>query len=321
MRKEAKETKNISIARVQGYHEGGYSCRNREQYAYMGYAENKYFTSDRFIRLDENYNRADGRPMKGFGLEIETECNGITNETVLAEVMEKIIFSHFPDHLFKMQHDGSLGGRTSAECITQPMTKEFIRNNYKNFKAMYDTYFPAFNISCSESGNCGMHVNISTGVFGTTEKSQADAIRKLYYIVNRHFDFCCALFNRSSQQTTYCSRMDYSNACTMELAGFYSDHHCSFNLGHYTSGRIEIRLVGGQKDFPCFRNTMECIFHLVERVKAISWNDIDDITKIFEKCNYYVFDRIRSYCYHAGTVTVEQVNKIRETCTMERNYI
>lgn len=186
MRKESKQAKQATISAVQGYHAG--SSWGSEEYAFQGFQSNKYFTSDRYVPLSASYDRVDGKPLKGYGLEIETECNGVTNTAVLAEVLTKVVFSHFPADLFKLQRDGSLHGDSSAECITQIMTKEFIRNHYGAFKLMFDTYFPAFGISASASGNCGMHVNISRGAFGKSEEVQATAVRKLYYIINHHYD-------------------------------------------------------------------------------------------------------------------------------------
>ena len=290
-----------------------------ESYAYAGFASNKYFTSDRFEPLTASFSRQSGKPLKGYGLEIETECSTINNPVVLAEVLNNVVFQHFPADLFKLQRDGSLHGSSSAECITQVMTKEFVRNNYSNFKLMYDTYFPALGISCA-SGNCGMHVNISNACFGSAQKTQDDAIRKLYYIVNRHFNFCCELFRRDRRNTTYCGRMDASAAKTMDLTRFGSNHYVCFNLGHYSAGRIELRIVGGQKNYPAFRNTMECVFWLVDAVKKLSWADCDDLVKIFTGCNQYVFDRIKSHCRQAGTISDEQVEAIRGT-VVRADYI
>lgn len=311
MRKNAKTAKTATVSAVQSYHGGNYGS---ETYAFQGFQSNKYFTSDRYIPLTPDYDRVDGKPLKGYGLEIETECNSITRTAVLAEVLNKVVFSHFPADLFKLQQDGSLEGHSSAECITQIMTKEFIRNNYANFKLMFDTYFPAFQISAADSGNCGVHVNISRGAFGKSEEIQAQAVRKLYYIVNRHYDLCCALFYRDSRHTGYCSRMesslDYVKAMPMQQS---CSHAVSFNLGHWDAGRIEIRLVGGQKNYPCFRNTMESVFFLVDRVKELSWSDCDDLVKIFSGCNRYVYDRLKSYCRERGTITDAQLDAIRST--------
>lgn len=317
MRKEAKQEKNVQLTNVQGYHAGGYNGN----YAYQGYKANKYFTSDRYINLDENFNRPDGKPLRGYGLEIETECYGIDNETVLAEVYDKVIFSHFPEGLFKMQHDGSLRGNTSAECITQVMTREFIRNNYKNFKLMYNTYFKAFDISCDRTGNCGMHVNISNALFGRTQAAQELAIKKLLYIVNKHYNLFCVLTNRNLSRTMYCAQMtEYATkqgAQGADLNHMSGSHGNCINASHYPEGRIELRIVGGQKDFGCFRNTIESVFHVVEAVKNLSWNDCDDVTKIFAGCNQYVLDRLATKCFESRVITREQLNAIVPTTIEE----
>lgn len=317
MKKAAKQNKQIEITHVSGYHAGGYNGN----YAYQGFKSNKYFTSDRFIKLDENFVRPGGKPLKGFGLEIETECWGLTNQVVYAEVLNKIVFEAFPADLFKLQNDGSLGGDTSAEIITQVMTKEFIRNNYAAFKAMYNTFFPAFKVYCAKTGHCGMHVNMSNALFGRNEATQELAIKKLLYIVNKHFNLFCALTNRDVNRTGYCSRMmQYTNkeACkTVNLSAMSCSHGVCFNGGHYREGRIELRIVGGQKDFGCFRNTMESIFHVIEAVKKLSWDDCDDVTKIFAGCNQYVYDRLKTKCYLAATISTADLITIEETVQRE----
>lgn len=315
MRKSSKTTTSATLNHVDRYHSngrGGYA--HGEEYAFMGFKSNKYFTSDRFIPLTDDYKRLDGKPMRGYGLEIETECFGVKNQTAYAELLHRVIFQHFPDDLFKLQNDGSLEGETSAECITQVMTKEFIRNNYGAFKMMFNDYFPAFQISAAQTGNCGMHVNISLGCFGQSESVQADAVRKLYYIVNHFYAFMCSAVCRNPNRTNYASRMtaNKERCKTMDLTRFSTDHGVCFNLGHYNAGRIELRLVGGQKDFAAFRNTMETIFFLVERVKSISWTDCDSLTKIFTGCNSYVFDRLTK-CRNEGVISSAEVETVRAT--------
>ena len=99
----------------------------------------------------------------------------------------------------------------------------------------------------------------------------------------------------------------------MSLENMDGSHSNGFNGSHYRNGNIELRIPGGQKNYPCFRNTMESIFHLIEASKNISRKDCDDITKIFAGCNQHVFDRLRSYCYERGTISANQLETIRET--------
>ena len=293
MRREARELNAVQVERIQDYHDRMWST---EAYAWSGFKSNKYFASDRPERLTSNMERTGthaGQPLRGVGLEVETESWGVLNEYALAELMSKVIFPLFPDDLFKMQHDGSLGGGDciGVECITQVMTKAFIRNLYRYFKTMFDVYFPAFKISSAQSGNCGMHVNLSNALFGDTVDEQAEAIRKLHYIVNRNFTMACRLVGRNPERTSYCGQMSYSNARHMSIGG--GDHYVCLNYSHFTSGRIELRLVGGQKNFAAFRNTMESVFFLVERVRKLRWEDIDDMRKVFRGCNQYVYSRLQ----------------------------
>ena len=313
MRKDAKtQQTSVTITRVAGYHS---RTNTTENYAVQGFEEVRYYTSDRFERLLREgafYKRPNGKVMLGFGLEIETECWGISNETVLAETLNKIILAEFPTGLFKLQSDGSLRGDSSAEIITQVMTREFIRNHYADFKKMYDYYFKSYSISAARTGNCGMHCNISLGNFGKTAETQAEAVRKLFYLINKHYDFFCALLRRDPSRTRYCSRMDYRNARTLDFRRYGSDHGVCLNLGHFYEGRVEIRLVGGQKDFASFRNTMESIFFIVSRVCKISWADCDDLGKVFKDCNSYVFDRL-TLCRREERISAEAIEAIRPT--------
>ena len=317
MRKDARARIETNISHVQGYHAG--ASFDEQEYAFEGFTGNWYFNSDRCIALTPNYLRNDGQPLQGYGLEIETECRGIGNTTVLAEVFTKIILPRFKfgTKMFKLQRDGSLRGDSSVEVITQIMTKSRIRNDYAAYKAMFDDYFKAFNISAnSATTNCGMHVNISNALFGKDSVEIAEGVRKLYYIINKHYRLFCIMFKRPFDKTNWCAQMtaehlerngwddwtrhadlaaeyEYNNARNIDLTGNVpNSHHNCVNLSHFGAGRVEIRLVGGQKDYYSFRNTMETVFHLVARCRTISWADCDDIVKIFKGCNQYVVKRL-----------------------------
>lgn len=303
MRREARYERQLNIAHVAGYHHGN-----------SQYSKHFVFASDRPNEADSSYHLIkDGSLPAMIGIELETECWGITNSTIYANPLRDVVFKVFPADLWKIESDCTLnGGDVGAECITQPMTKAFIRNHYRDFKAMYE-YFREFGIDPARTGDCGQHAHISLTCFGRTKETQDEAIRKLFYIVNKHYDLICALLYRRADRQRWCGRMNYAEAWTMDLNYMDGDHANGCNYSHYRNGNIELRIPGGQKDYPCFRNTMESIFHLIEVSKSISRKDCDDIVKIFSGCNQHVFDRLRSYCYERGTITVEQLNTIHET--------
>ena len=302
MRKEARKTINPEIAHVQGYHgDRGQQRAFGLDYSVRGFRGNWYFNSDRKEKVHQEGHfmvRDNGQAMQGFGLEIETECRGVYNQAVLAEVLDKIVFPvfKFGADMFKMQNDISLGGDTNAEIITQVMTKQRIRNDYASYKAMFDKYFPAFGITAdSYETTCGMHVNVSNAVFGKTEEQQIEAIRKLYHFINRNYELSLRLLYRDPSKRQWCGRM-YDDARTLDLQNASGSHGNCLNLSHFPEGRIEIRLVGGQKNYYCFRNTMETIFFLCDRMRTIGWDEIDNLAKVFKGCNQYVYKRLFTEC-------------------------
>ena len=313
MRKESKNRTNTlrADATIQNYHNG----IGGESYAFNGFGKNLYFVSDRAMELLANaYGlvRADGKALKGFG--IEWECVSVINSyTVLAEIMDKIIFPLFPKYLWKMQHDGSLGGNSNCECITQVMTKEFIRNHYADFKSMYEYLKP---LNTLPNDDCGMHCNISVALFGKDTETQNKNIMKLHNFINldsKHYNFACDLLKRNRNRTSFCGKMraDYLDPC--------GSHYYSMNYKHLSVGRLEIRLVGPQKSFGSFRNTMEVIFHLIEKSKELNENDfVNNPIKLWKGCNRYVLDRlndIRDY------FTIEQWQTIKENADTTTQYI
>jgi len=313
MRRDARQNITVNVENIQGYHEGGYG----ESYAYSGFGENLYFNSDRAERTHVENGvlvRESGKPLQAWCPEVEIECNSISRSRVLMEVLKKVVFPNFKfgDKMFKVQHDGSLGGESSGEIIPQPMTMGRIRNDYAAYKAMWE-YFDALGIETDNyNTDCGMHINISNACFGKTEAEILDNVRKLYYFINEHYTFCRKLFYRSEYKTEWCRRMtaetwrnripwgchatpeefDYHNAKSLDISKLPNDHGLCLNYSHFKAGRIEIRLPGGQRDYYCFRNTMESAFFLVEKLRKTRWEELDDLVKFFRGCNQYVCKRL-----------------------------
>ncbi len=285
----------------------------------------KGFNSDRVINLAPDYTVSEnntastlkiakvGSRFKGWGLEWENVSSiarsvGSTIYVNLLELMmEK---AGFPDDFWRMESDCTV----NAECITQTFTKAWMRNNYKSWKALYELC-DSFKVTTDDQ-RCGMHVNIDVSNFGSDSASQQEAIRKLCYLINKNYRFFCVAFHRNFLATDYCGQMstDKNYWKTFDFANAMNDHSKSMNLSHVLrQNRVEIRLVAGQAGYYGFRNTMETVFHLVDRVSKISWNDLDDLEKVFSGCNTYVFKRISTDCLRAGVISDETISAILPT--------
>lgn len=322
-RKESRNYIAPTIDTLSGYHRGDFESL-------------KFYNSDRIVNLDSNYKVSSdntrstltitkvGAPVKAFGIEWET-CSPISgartsdgqyiSSTVLVNILKLAMSkADFPDDFWKIESDCTV----SAECITQTFSKAWLRNNYKSFKALYEIA-ESLQFTTNDE-RCGMHVNIDLSNFGKDSAEQEKNVRKLGYLINKHYNFFkVALYRQGT--THWCPRMNYTVDYwkNTSLGGFPIGHDsCCINMGHIREGRVEIRLVGGQKNYACFRNTMEVVFHIIDAVKKLSWNDLDDLTKVFNKCNYHVADRIKSYCLRQGVISQADADAIVANSTDER---
>ncbi len=294
MRDNARVKKSTTIKEVHGYHHSSFESL-------------KFFNSDRVINITSDYKVSEnntastlriakvGSDIQSYGNEIELTCSTINDSTVLANILDLVYTRCFPSDFIRMEHDGSLYSSTSlssAECVTQTYSKAWMRNNYAGFQAMFE-YFSQFGITPGDTC-CGMHVNIGLANFGKTKEAQDVAIRKFWYLVANNYSLMKVLVRRE-EETTYCGNVDIRNkedVKAMDLNSMSSSHYYCMNYSHYREGRIEFRLVGGQKNFKAFRNTMEVVFWLVDVSKRLSWSDLDDLVKVFSGCNQYVLDRL-----------------------------
>ena len=316
-RKDARTYTRPEVERMSSYHGGDFETLT-------------FYNSDRKIKLNRNYTVSNENPdgikkffkagshVKAYGLEVETVGEPITlGRTVYTNLLD-LIFNKagFDGDFFKIETDATVDG----ECITQTFSRAWMRNNYKCFKAMYEL-FEVFKITTDDE-RCGLHVNVDLSNFGNDFETQTENARKLGYVIQKHYNLMKIAFNRTGS-TRWCGRMsttrDYWENTPLDY--FPSGHENSYNMSHIRENRIEIRLVGGQKNYPCFRNTMETVFFLIDRVCKLSWKDLDDVQKLFKGCNAHVFTRLSENCFNAGVISATDINAIRETAKLDERWL
>ena len=298
MRKESKHTIETNIQTVAYYHGSHFN-------------QLSFYNSDRKFKVNVDRGqlvvspdntasalkiKKEGTVCGGYGLEIENSCEVLMDNancrlegyTVYKNLLDMIFANcKFDSDFFRIEQDSTTGVRNvclGAEAVTQCASSSAIRNMYPCFKALFDDYFKRFMIT-TDNGRCGMHVNISSCLFGNPEN-----IRKFGYFVNHHFDLCKVLFNRKN--TEWCGNMgDNLNTWkTRTFSSFPTHSGACVNFEHLDNdgiGRVEVRLVGGHGKFATFRNTMETIFFMVDRVKSASWDVLESPALFFKGCNLF----------------------------------
>lgn len=299
MRKEKRIEKTPNITEMNGYH-GTRIEGERQANSFIGGA--KYFASDRAKAL------RDVETAKGYGIEWEMTSRLSSNGTILATILNSEFSRHLPENFFKFEYDGTV----DIECVSQIGTKAFFRNHYRDFKVIYK-YLQTIQTGPNfGDSSCGMHVNISIANFGKDTATQRANIMKIHNWINgneSNYRFACAMLHRDTSRTRYCGRMQANvlNDC--------GSHGYSMNYAHMSEGRasrVEIRLVGAQKTYGAFRNTMEVVFWLVKQSKELSADAWNDPVKLWSGCNQYVFDRLKDHFADAEKLEVIRQNVKRE---------
>ena len=300
MRKDARNERTPNLTNMASYHARQGSESNHAN-SFQGGA--KYFASDRAKDL------RDVETAKGYGIEWEMTSRLTQKGDILATILNAEFSNHLPNNFFKFEHDCTV----NIECVSQIGTKAFWRNHYASFKAIYK-YLNVIETGPNFGSNtCGMHVNVSIANFGKDERTQKANIMKLHNWMNAsesNYRFACAMLRRDINRTDYAGRMTPNRlGC-----GGYTHSYC-MNYEHMNEGRasrVEIRLVGAQKTYGAFRNTMETIFWLVNQTKNLSAKDWENPVKLWSGCNQYVFDRLKDHFTDAETLEEIRRNIKRE---------
>ena len=300
MRKDAKTAKaNANITSCEMYHgtliEGELQANSFEGGA-------KYYASDRAKPLHSI------EFAKGYAIEWEMTSLLTRDSNILATILDAEFSRHFPENFYKYERDCTV----DIECVSQVGTKAFWRNKYADVKEIYKYLKTIQTYPNANAQSCGMHVNISVANFGKDEATQRTNIMKLHNWINKddaHYRFACAMVHRDINHNDWAQRVRPDE---LSPSG---DHARCMNYSHMNEGRaarVEIRLVGAQKTYGAWRNTMETVFWLVKQSKELSAKDWENPVKLWSGCNQYVFDRLQDNFRDIEKLEIIHANVKRE---------
>ena len=155
-----------------------------------------YDIDDDYPYCDECYDKLDEKPIKPYnykpepifygsgdlfyGVELEIDKGGEYNAS--AECLMDIV-NKDSVHMY-CKHDGSIN--CGFEMVSHPMTLDYHLNNM--------SWLDVFNIAVSlgyrshNTNTCGLHIHVSRSAFGDTHEKQEDAISRIVYFVEAHWN-------------------------------------------------------------------------------------------------------------------------------------
>lgn len=137
----------------------------------------------------------------GLGFELEVDCSS-SNQYKNGETASNLCsVAGLRSDEMRYAHDGSL--EHGFECISQPHTIKAFWDNQEHWRKML-AYLAEQGYRSHDGGNCGLHVHVSRGMFGSNEVDQERAISKVYTFFDENWDELVKISRRKSFR--WCSK-------------------------------------------------------------------------------------------------------------------
>ena len=206
-----------------------------------------------------------------FGIELEIDHGGkdYDKADLLLEVGNR-----YAERIY-IKSDGSLDD--GMEIVTHPMTL----NYHKSEMPWQDICKKAISMGYKshKTSTCGLHIHVNRDTFGRTYEEQENAISRVLYFVEHHWNELLRFSRRTEAQISqWAARYGYKNKPKEIL-----DHAKAYGGNRYTcvnitnSNTIEFRMFRGTLKHTTILATLELVDKICEY--AIRNSD-DDLTKI-----------------------------------------
>jgi len=133
-----------------------------------------------------------GNGNRYFGVELEIDDGGEsnTNASLILDV------ANSGEERVYIKHDGSLN--EGFEIVTHPMTLDYHLKEMPWEQVLVKA--KELGYRSHQPGTCGLHVHINRTAFGETESEQDEAIARLLYFFEKHFEELLKFSRRTSSQ-------------------------------------------------------------------------------------------------------------------------
>ena len=133
-----------------------------------------------------------GSGSRYFGVELEVDDAGESN-TNAAKILD---VANSGEERVYIKHDGSLN--EGFEIVTHPMTLDYHLKEMPWSEILSKAKEMGY--LSHQAGTCGLHVHINRTAFGETEAEQDEAIARLLYFFEKHFEELLKFSRRTSCQ-------------------------------------------------------------------------------------------------------------------------
>lgn len=207
-----------------------------------------------------------GSGSRFFGVELEIDDGGKDDDN--AESLLEI--ANVSGEKIYIKSDGSLDD--GMEIVTHPMSLEFHKTKMSWEEIMKTAI--SLGYKSHKTRTCGLHIHVNRSTFGETREAQDDAISRVLYFVEHHWNELLKFSRRTeAQMNQWAARYGYKNDPKEIL-----DHAKKSGNGRYTCvnitnwNTVEFRMFRGTLRY----NTLIATLELVNQICEIAANCDDE---------------------------------------------
>lgn len=216
-----------------------------------------------------------GSGKRFFGVELEIDDGGRDDDNA----QSLLDIANLCDEKIYIKCDGSLDD--GMEIVTHPMTLDYHKTQMPWQDIMDEAI--ALGYKSHKTGTCGLHVHVNRETFGETREAQDDAISRVLYFVEHHWNELLKFSRRTeAQMNQWAARYGYKNS-PKEIF----DHAKKEEKGRYTCvnitnwNTVEFRMFRGTLKYNTLIATLELVNRICNlavhsddgRLAKISWSD------------------------------------------------
>ena len=204
------------------------------------------------------------------GIELEIDKGGELEENASALLN---IANREKVHVY-CKHDGSICD--GFEMVSHPMTLDYHMKNM-NWKEVFEKALE-LNYRSHNTSTCGLHVHVNRDFFGDETELQEEAIGRLVFFVENHWNELVKFSRRTSEALDrWAARYATISSTTQETYKKAKDkrmgRYVAVNLENYNT--IEFRLFRGTLKYESFIATLQLVYEICNTAKYLTDNEVE----------------------------------------------
>lgn len=209
------------------------------------------------------------------GVELEIDDGG-SCETYAQRLLD--IANRCCDHIY-CKNDGSIDD--GFEIVSHPMTPEYHADTMPWQKVFNEAIRMGYH--SHQTSTCGLHIHVNRSVFGSTYDEQEEAIARVVYFVENHWNELLKFSRRTeSSMNRWANRYGISTTAKDTYKNAKNNHsgrYAAVNLENHST--IEFRIFRGTLRYKTFIAAIQLVEEICryavqmtdKQIEGLSWSD------------------------------------------------